>query len=67
MLRRVIEIEEEKCNGCGACANACHEGAISIVNGKAKLMRVILWSVRRRLMMLRQLRRIRERKQRSRR
>ena len=39
MVRRVIEIEEEKGNGCGACANACHEGAISIVNGKAKLMR----------------------------
>ena len=38
-VTRVIEIEEEKCNGCGACANACHEGAISIVNGKAKLMR----------------------------
>ena len=35
MLRRVIEIEEEKCNGCGACANACHEGAIDIINGKA--------------------------------
>ncbi len=39
MKRRIIEINEEKCNGCGACAKACHEGAISMVNGKAKLMR----------------------------
>lgn len=39
MLRRIIEIDEEKCNGCGACAAACHEGAIAMVNGKAKLMR----------------------------
>lgn len=39
MIRRVIEINEEKCNGCGACAKACHEGAIAMVNGKAKLMR----------------------------
>ncbi len=39
MIRRVIHIDEEKCNGCGACANACHEGAIGMVNGKAKLMR----------------------------
>ncbi len=39
MKRRIIEINPEKCNGCGACAAACHEGAIAIVNGKAKLMR----------------------------
>lgn len=39
MLRRIIEIDEHKCNGCGACAAACHEGAIAMVNGKAKLMR----------------------------
>ena len=39
MKRRIIEINEEKCNGCGACAAACHEGAIAIVNGKARLMR----------------------------
>lgn len=39
MIRRIIEINEEKCNGCGACAKACHEGAIEIVNGKARLMR----------------------------
>ena len=39
MVRRIIEINEEKCNGCGACAAACHEGAIGMVNGKAKLLR----------------------------
>ncbi len=39
MLRRMIRIDENKCNGCGACVSACHEGAIQMVNGKAKLMR----------------------------
>ena len=39
MIRKIIQIDEEKCNGCGACAEACHEGAIGIVNGKAKLLR----------------------------
>ena len=39
MIRRIIEIDQEKCNGCGACAEACHEGAIAMVDGKAKLMR----------------------------
>ncbi|MCQ4023291.1 MULTISPECIES: ATP-binding protein [unclassified Ruminococcus] len=39
MLRKIIKIDEEKCNGCGACADACHEGAIDMVDGKAKLMR----------------------------
>lgn len=39
MIRKIIQINEEKCNGCGACAEACHEGAIGMVNGKAKLLR----------------------------
>lgn len=39
MIRKIIKIDEEKCNGCGVCAAACHEGAIEMVNGKAKLTR----------------------------
>lgn len=39
MIRKIIKIDEEKCNGCGACAAACHEGAIEMINGKAKLIR----------------------------
>jgi len=39
MLRKIIKIDQEKCNGCGACAAACHEGAIEMINGKAKLTR----------------------------
>ena len=39
MIRKIIKINEEKCNGCGACAAACHEGAIGMVDGKAKLLR----------------------------
>lgn len=39
MIRKIIKIDEEKCNGCGACALACHEGAIEMINGKAKLTR----------------------------
>lgn len=39
MIRQIIRIDEEKCNGCGICATACHEGAIDIIDGKAKLVR----------------------------
>ena len=39
MIRKIIKIDEGKCNGCGACAAACHEGAIEMINGKAKLTR----------------------------
>ena len=39
MIRKIIHIDEEKCNGCGLCAEACHEGAIDIIDGNAKLVR----------------------------
>jgi len=39
MIRKIIRIDRERCNGCGACAKACHEGAIEIINGKAELAR----------------------------
>lgn len=39
MIRKIIKIDESKCNGCGACATACHEGAIDMIDGKAKLVR----------------------------
>ena len=39
MLRKIIRIDEEKCNGCGLCANACHAGANERVDGNAKLVR----------------------------
>lgn len=39
MVRQIIHIDEDKCNGCGICANACHEGAIEIIDGKARLVR----------------------------
>jgi ferredoxin len=38
MIRKIIKIDEEKCNGCGLCINACHEGALQLVDGKAKLI-----------------------------
>ena len=39
MIRKIIKIDEERCNGCGKCAAACHEGAIEMINGKARLTR----------------------------
>ena len=39
MVRKIIKIDEEKCIGCGACADACHEGAIEMIDGKARLTR----------------------------
>ncbi|NLB29662.1 MAG: 4Fe-4S binding protein, partial [Clostridiales bacterium] len=39
MIRKIIRIDEDKCNGCGLCAEACHEGAIGMLDGKAKLLR----------------------------
>ena len=39
MKRKIIKIDKKKCNGCGLCAQACHENAIGMVNGKAKLLR----------------------------
>ena len=39
MIRRIIKIDQKKCNGCGLCATACHEGAIGMVDGKATLLR----------------------------
>ena len=39
MKRKIIKIDESKCNGCGLCAKACHEGAIGMIDGKAKLLR----------------------------
>jgi ferredoxin len=39
MIRQIIKIDDEKCNGCGLCVSACHEGAIGLVDGKAKLLR----------------------------
>lgn len=39
MIRKIIHIDQDKCNGCGACADACHEGAIGMVDGKARLLR----------------------------
>jgi NAD-dependent dihydropyrimidine dehydrogenase PreA subunit len=39
MIRKIVHIDEEKCTGCGACANACHESAIAMINGKARLIK----------------------------
>ena len=42
-VRKIIKINEDKCDGCGICANACHEGAIAMVDGKAKLISDSYW------------------------
>ena len=53
MIRKIVQIEEDRCTGCGLCAHACHESAIAMVDGKAKLIRddycdgFRLWSGRR--------------------
>ena len=39
MIRKIVQIEEDRCTGCGLCAHACHESAIAMVDGKAKLIR----------------------------
>ena len=43
MIRKLIHIDEEKCSGCGLCAEACHEGAIEMADGKAKIAREEFW------------------------
>ena len=43
MIRKIIHIDEEKCNGCGICATACHEGAIDIIDGKAGERAFLRW------------------------